>query len=116
MADQQIIPPGEHPDDPYKKDVDPIGFHLYQLQINLQWIEEHRGSFERDRIEDPDAAEAELKYLAQSTKDALRHYLRLSELLLGGYRFDPEKRLPRGLCEAAWVERIRKWLSTQAAE
>src|SRR4029077_13712128 len=39
-----LMPPRQHPYDPVKKDLDPIGFALYRVQSFLVWIEEHRAA------------------------------------------------------------------------
>jgi hypothetical protein len=116
MSDLKIIPPGEHPYDPIKKDIDPVGFALERLQTYLTWIDEHRASFEKMRASNPTEAERELEYLADSTREALRYFLRLSELLLGGHGFDPNKRLPRGLFAPQWKERLERFLNESKNE
>jgi hypothetical protein len=113
MEKHETLPPGQHPFDPCKADIDPMGFALQKLQTYLTWIEEHRASFEKYRATDPGAAEKELFSLAHSTKEALRHFLRLAELLLAGYTFDPSKRLPKGLCEPEWLNRIHRFLGQE---
>lgn len=116
MSDLKVIPPGEHPYDPVKKEIDPVGFALERLQTYLTWIDEHRASFEKARDSNPAEAEKELEYLAASTREALRYFLRLSELLLAGHSIDPTKRLPRGLLTPQWKERLERFLneSTEA--
>jgi hypothetical protein len=91
------LPPGQHPYDPVKKDLDPIGFALSRVQTFLVWIEEHRATFEKYRSTDPEFAESELRNLRDSTLQAMVHLQRLSELLLAGYTIDPDKRLPESL-------------------
>jgi hypothetical protein len=95
--DEGVLPPGQHRSDPLKQDIDPIGFALERIQTFLVWIEEHRASFEKCRDTDPASAERELRYLEDSTDQALTHLQRLKELLLTGYSIDPNKRLPKGL-------------------
>jgi hypothetical protein len=92
-----ILPPGEHPNDPAKKDLDAMGFALDRVQTLLVWIDEHRASYEKHRNIDPESAENELHCLRVATRDALIYLQRLSELVLAGYTIDPRKRLPRGL-------------------
>lgn len=111
MVDSSIVPPGHHSCDPSKSDIDSIGFALAMLQTHLTWIEEHRASFEKYRGSDPASAEKELGYLADSTKEAIRHYVRLTELLLAGYTFDPGKRQPKGLFQPQWLSRIQVFLN-----
>jgi hypothetical protein len=110
MNKTDVISPGKHPCDPSQQDIDPVGFALQRVQTYLTWIEEHRASFEKYRQTDPSAAQKELFSLAHSTKEALRHFLRLTELLLAGYTFDPSKRLPNGLCDLKWLDRIQRSL------
>jgi hypothetical protein len=100
----EILPPGQHPYDPVKKDLDPIGFALDRVQTFLIWIDEHRASFEKARDNDPETAESELSNLRISTRDALIHLQRLSELILAGYTIDANKRLPESL--------DRRWFSS----
>ena len=116
MVDFKILPPGQHPYDPSKSDIDAIGFALERLQTMLTWIEEHRASFEKDRESDPACAEKELRYLADTTKQAMRHFLRLTELLLAGYTFDPNKRLPKGLFQPEWLSRVLGFLNESEKE
>jgi hypothetical protein len=92
------LPPGQHPYDPLKKDLDPIGFALYRVQTSLVWIDEHRAAFEKARDTDKEFAEAELSNLRDSTLQGMIYLQRLSELLLAGYTVDPSKRLPESLC------------------
>ena len=92
-----VTPPGEHPNDPYIKDIDPVAFALNKVRTELAWIEEHRTSFEAARVSDPETAERELEKLAHSTEAARRYMTRLAELVLAGYTIDSSKRLPRGL-------------------
>ena len=99
MDKNEILPLGQHPSDPYKPDIDPLGFALYRLQTHLLWIAEHRSSFEQLRHTDPSDAERELNYLKDSTWQALAHLQRLMELVLAGYTIDPNKRLPQGLID-----------------
>jgi hypothetical protein len=113
MNERAILPPGQHPNDPSKHDIDPIGFALARLRIHLLWIDEHRHSFEKLRHCEPVRAETELNYLKDSTEQALTHLLRLIELLLTGYTIDPNKRLPMDLCQgvdrlASYLEQLRK--------
>jgi hypothetical protein len=102
------LPPGEHPYDPIKKDLDPIGFALYRIQTFLAWIGEHRAAFEQARDNDKELAEAELSNLRHATSQARLHLQRLSELLLAGYTIDPGKRLPESL--------RRGWFSSYVGE
>jgi hypothetical protein len=92
-----LMPPGQHPNDPVKKDLDPIGFALYRVQTFLVWIEEHRAAFEEYRHTDQEFAESELSNLRDSTLQGMVYLRRLSELLLAGYALDPNKRLPESL-------------------
>ena len=41
------LPPGQHPYDPVKKDIDPVGLALDRVQTFLVWIDEHRATFEK---------------------------------------------------------------------
>ena len=101
------LPPGQHPYDPVKKDLDPIAFALYRVQTYLVWIEEHRAAFEKYRCTDQELAESELSNLRDSTLQAMVYLQRLSELLLAGYTIDPDKRLPDSLCRG-WFSSLVK--------
>jgi hypothetical protein len=92
-----VLPPGDSPDDPTVKDIDPVAFALNRTRTCLLWIEEHRASFEAARVSDPAEAERELARLAHTTHEAQRAVARLVELLLAGCNIDPSKRLPRDL-------------------
>ncbi len=109
------LPPGEHPYDPVKKDLDPIGFALSRVQTFLVWIEEHRATFEKYRSTDPEFAESELSNLRDSTLQAMVYLQRLSELLLAGYTNDPDKRLPESLCRG-WFSSCVNHLNTDKAD
>ena len=98
-----ILPPGQHPDDPSNKDIDAVAYGLERVQTFLLWIDEHRSSFEKVRNSDPASAETELRYVEDSTKQALSHLQRLIELLLAGYTVDPNKLLPKGLSQREWL-------------
>jgi hypothetical protein len=99
-----ILPPGQHPYDPVRTDLDPVGFALCRVQTFLIWIDEHRASFEMAGTTDPETAERELANLRVATRDALIHLQRLSELMLAGYTIDPNKRLPESI--------VRSWFSS----
>ncbi len=99
MDKNDILPPGQHPSDPSKPEIDPIGYSLDRLQTNLIWIDEHRSSFEQLRHTNPDDAENELRYLRDAAQQALTHLQRLMELVLTGYTVDPNKRLPQTLID-----------------
>jgi hypothetical protein len=103
MNIQEILPPGKHPVDQFKHDLDPIGWHLERIQTCLMWIDEHRASFEKLRSTNPSDAEAELAYLKHSTYDAILHVHRLTELLIAGYKLGSDKRLPKGLLSEPWL-------------
>ena len=110
-----IMPPGEHPYDPVKKDLDPIGFALYRVQTFLVWIDEHRATFEKIRFADVEGAERELSYLRDSTLQGMIHLQRLSELLLSGFAVDPNKRLPESLSRGWFSSCVREFTEAQAA-
>jgi hypothetical protein len=101
----RTLPPGQHPYDPIKKDLDPIGFALSRVQTFLVWIEEHRATFEKYRHTDKELAESELSNLRDSTSQGMVYLQRLSELLLAGYTIDPDKRLPDSLCRG-WFSSV----------
>lgn len=91
------LPPGQHPYDPVKKDLDPVAFALSRAQTFLVWIDEHRAAFEKARETDEEFADAELSNLRDATSQGMIYLQRLSELLLAGYTIDPSKRLPDSL-------------------
>jgi hypothetical protein len=100
MGSDGLLPPGESPLDPVVKDIDPVAFALDRVRTHLVWIDEHRASFEAIRAADSEAAERELRYLADSTDQAQRHLERLIQLIMAGYTIDPAKRLPQDLARA----------------
>src|SRR5262249_44944163 len=106
MGNREILPPGQHPFDPSRQDIDPIGFALERLQTLLIWIDEHRSSFEQLRHSDP-GAENELDCLKNASKQAVLHLQRLTELLLAGYAIDPHKHLPKELCGEVWLRLVQ---------
>lgn len=104
-----ILPPGKHPSDPNRKDIDSIGFALVHTQELLRWIAEHHASSEMLRESDPVEAKRERYYLEDSIRQAAVHLQRLTELLLAGYTINPNLRLPRQLEGDGfrrWVERM----------
>ena len=106
MDKRDILPPGQHPRDSGKPDIDEVAYALERLQTFLSWIEEHRGSFEKERDTDPESAAAELRHLQDSTEQAVLHLHRLMELLLAGYGIDAGKALPRGFCNEHWLRKV----------
>jgi hypothetical protein len=102
----EVVPPGQHPSDPYKTDIDPIGFALNRVQTELMWIGEHWCSFTKLRESDPNEADKELGNLRQSLEEAVLHMQRLTELVVAGYSIDPNKRLPAGLTSMGWSHRV----------
>lgn len=115
MENSCTLPPGQHPYDPGKKDIDPIGFALYRVQTFLIWIDEHRASFEKLRHTDQEAAEIELSNLRDSTVQGMIYLQRLSELLLASYTIDPNKRLPESL-RRGWFSSYVKQLPSSEPE
>ena len=109
------LPPGQHPYDPVKKDLDPVAFALSRVQTFLVWIGEHRATFEKYRHSDPELAEAELINLRDATSQGRIYLQRLSELLLAGYTIDPTKRLPESLIRG-WFSSVVQDLSTEKIE
>jgi hypothetical protein len=101
--ENRVMPPEQHSDDPFKRDVDPVAHALERLQTYLVWIDEHRSSFEMLRNSEPDRAETELVYLKDSIEQALSHLQRLLELLMAGHTIDPNKRLPKWLSQPDWL-------------
>ena len=94
---EPVFPPGESPLDPANKEIDPLAFVLAKVQTYLNWIGEHRASYEAYKSSDPELAESEMQNLIHSIQEARIYCDRLTELLLAGYTIDPSKRLPRGL-------------------
>ena len=115
MDRNEVLPPGQHPWDSRKPDMDQVAHALERLQTFLVWIDEHRRSFEKDRDADPQSAGSELRNLQDSTEQAVLHLQRLTELLLAGYTTDPNKASPKGLCNEVWGRWVqfllhaRKW-------
>lgn len=87
MERSKILPPGQRPRDSRNPDANQVAHARERLQTWLQWIDEHRGSFEKERDTAPTCAENELRYLRYSTDQAALHLDRLMELLLAGYTF-----------------------------
>ena len=110
-----ILPPGQHRYDPIKRDLDPVGFALDRVQTLLVWIEEHRASLEKVLDTDAETAASELSNLRATTRDAMIHLQRLSELILAGYTVDPDKRLPESLCSSWFSLRVERLLAAEKA-
>jgi hypothetical protein len=103
----EILPPGQHPRDSRKPDMDQVAHALERLQTFLIWIDEHHRSYEKERDTDPESAASELDNLRDSTEQAVLHLQRLTELLLAGYTIDPDKVPPKGLCNEAWARWVQ---------
>jgi hypothetical protein len=103
---EQIAPPGQHPYDPPKADVDPVAYALERLQTYLIWIEEHRASYEKVRNENPNDADNEMNCLKDAIEQAIMHLQRLTELILAGHGLDSKKNLPKGLCDKVWSRTV----------
>jgi hypothetical protein len=99
MDIEDVVPPGEHRHDPYKKDLDPVTWAVARALCHIDWIGEHWYSFQKDRDLRPELAEAELEYLIDSQRQARKHLERLAGLLLAGYTRDPMKRADSGLMQ-----------------
>jgi hypothetical protein len=111
MDTRNILPPGEHPFDTRRPHIDQVAYALERLQTFLIWIDEHRASFEKERVTDPQSANSELRNLQDSAEQAALHLQRLTELLLAGYGIDPDKELPKALggqIWARWVQLLRQ--------
>ena len=76
----KISPPGHHRYDPPKEDVDPIAYALERLETYLIWCEEHRTSYEKDRINKSGNADNEMSCLKDAIEHAILHLQRLTEL------------------------------------
>ena len=107
MDSNDVLPPGQHPRDSRKPDMDQVAYALERLQTFLMWIDEHQRSFEKERDTDPLSAASELNNLRDSTEQAVLHLQRLTELLLAGYTIDPDKVPPMGLCNEAWTRWVQ---------
>ena len=84
-----------HPSDPANPEIDPVAFAIERVRMLLQWIDEHRSSFEAYSESRPEDARRELAYLADATAQAKKYADRLRELLLAGAAIDKNKKLPR---------------------
>src|SRR5262249_22764744 len=94
-------------------DMDQVARCLERLQTFLVWIDEHRASFEKDRETNPQSANSELRNLKDSTEQAAVYLQRLTELLLAGYTTDPQKVLPKGLCNRGGPHCPHFWLDSR---
>ena len=102
MDTHDVLPPGQHPLDSCRGDIDQLAFALTRVQVLLKWIDEHRASFEKVRETDREGAEAELRHLEDSTDQAVVHLQRLTELILAGFTIDRTKPMPRDFCDETW--------------
>jgi hypothetical protein len=108
IDDGRVLPPGEHPYDPVRKDIDPVAFALERVQTFLLWTEEHLAGFEKLRHADPEGAESELSNLRDSNVQGMIYLQRLSELVRAGYTLDPDKRLPGNLSRGWFSHRAKQ--------
>ena len=99
IPNREIPPPGASSVDPYKEDIDPVGFAISRTLSHLVWIQEYATAAARLSQSDPERAQQELRYLLDAADRALTHSRRLRDLLLAGHILDPTKRLPDGLAE-----------------
>ncbi|MGF1581063.1 MAG: hypothetical protein ACFCD0_16990 [Gemmataceae bacterium] len=102
MEKSDISPPGQHPFDSCKPEIDQLAHALERVQSFLKWIDEHHRSFDKVRNTDPESAESELHNLRDSTEQAVMHLQRLTELVLAGYAIDVNKVVPKDLCNESW--------------
>jgi hypothetical protein len=102
MNNDAIIPPGAHPCDPAKANIDPVGYALKKLQTYLVWLSEHGSAYEKYRDTDPSTAQSELGNLKDAYEQAVLHLQRLTELILAGRGIDSSKVLPRDMCSEVW--------------
>jgi hypothetical protein len=79
---EQIAPPGQHPYDPPKANVDSVGYALERLQTYLIWSEEHRASYEKAHKDNPADADYEKSCLKDAIEQAILHLQRLTALVL----------------------------------
>src|SRR5262245_48438566 len=91
---REVLPIGESPDDPWKKDIDPTAFALSQAFGDIVWADEYLATFEAVRDSDPESAEENLRWLKGSINDAWRHIRRLTELMMAGHAIDYSKEVP----------------------
>jgi hypothetical protein len=106
MDKNEILPPEKHYLDPSRDTVDPVGFALKKLQELLIWIDEHRSSFEKHRVNDPINADNELHCLKDATYQAILRLQRLTELILAGHGIDPKKAVPTDILNVVWVRAV----------
>ena len=99
---ENVIPPGQHPNDPANREIDPIAYALKKLQTYMFWLGEHASSYEKYHSVDSSKAENELNCLKDAYEQAILYLQRLTELLIGGYQIDPQKVLPRDICSVVW--------------
>jgi hypothetical protein len=53
MKNEDVLPPGRHAHDPWKPEIDSVGFALAGAQTHLIWIDEHLASFKALRSNAP---------------------------------------------------------------
>jgi len=119
FENEKVALPGQHPDDPSKADIDPVGYALERLQAYLIWSEEHRASYEKARQSKPEDADNEMNCLKDAIWQAIKHLQRLTELVLTGQCIDPKKKMPKGMYSEVWnrtVESIRHQQKRDGAE
>ena len=104
VISMKYLPPGEHPLDPLKAEIDVLLFSVGRLKTHIVWADEYFSTFKKLRHDEPEAAEQELVYLSESLEDARRHLKRLTQLLLDGATIDPTKKIPSGLDRKEWLE------------
>jgi hypothetical protein len=110
-----IIPPGAHPCDPAKTNIDPVGYALKKLQTYMVWLDEHASAYEKYRSSDPSTAQTELGNLKDAYEHAVLHLQRLTELILAGHGIDPNKALPRDMCSEVWKRIVEICMQRRSA-
>jgi hypothetical protein len=94
FIDGTVLPPGKHPADPAKNDIDPLAFALVRLQTMLNWVEEHLCSYLQFQNSASPEAQSELHNLKDALSQSRVHLQRASELVLSGYTIDCNKEIP----------------------
>ena len=93
----RFLPPGEHKNDPWNKEIDPVLWALDKLKTDLLWMSEFHATYLARRENSPEEAEKELRRFKHAEDGAWDHIRRLAQLILDGHTVDASKKVPQDL-------------------
>lgn len=114
MSNGTYAPPGKHPIDPCKKDIDPLAFALDHIQTSTTWIVEHLYALEKETGLNRDSTR-ELEYLHQCIYSLAIYTGRLTELVFMDYTINRELKIPIGLSQGSFDSLVKRLKAVEDA-